>query len=58
MAYAQLLNDGSEIARVPLDPDRPAMNTQMGGQPPGTLTLRLPVRCPDTPVPVIELFLR
>ncbi|MFC9388483.1 alpha-L-fucosidase [Streptomyces venezuelae] len=58
VAYAQLLNDGSEIARVPLDPDRPAMNTQMGGQPPGTLTLRLPVRRPDTPVPVIELFLR
>lgn len=55
--YAQLLNDASEIVQEPLDPDRPAMNTQMGGQPAGTLTLRLPVRRPDTPVPVIELHL-
>ncbi|MBT2444461.1 alpha-L-fucosidase [Streptomyces sp. ISL-36] len=55
--YAQLLNDASEITRVHLDPDRPAINTQMGGQPAGTLTLRLPVQRPDTPVPVIELHL-
>ncbi len=42
--YAQLLNDASEI---PL--------TEDAG---GTLTLTLPVIKPDTPVPVIELFLR
>lgn len=55
--YAQLLNDASEVVRVRVDPDRPAVNTQMGGQPAGTLTLRLPVQRPDTPVPVIELHL-
>lgn len=31
--YAQLLNDASEVVRVQVDPDRPAVNTQMGGQP-------------------------
>ncbi|WP_434599327.1 alpha-L-fucosidase [Streptomyces sp. A5-4] len=55
--YAQLLNDASEIVRVEVDPDLPAQNTRMGGQAPGTLTLQLPVQRPDTPVPVIELFL-
>ncbi|MEN8654430.1 alpha-L-fucosidase [Streptomyces sp. 21So2-11] len=55
--YAQLLNDASEIVRVQVDPDLPAQNTRMGGQAPGTLTLQLPVQRPDTPVPVIELFL-
>ncbi|MER8233020.1 alpha-L-fucosidase [Streptomyces sp. NPDC094049] len=55
--YAQLLHDASEIVRLPPAPERRAMNTQMGGQPHGTLTLQLPVRRPDTPVPVIELFL-
>jgi alpha-L-fucosidase len=42
--YAQLLNDASEIPF-----------TEDAG---GTLTLSLPVIKPDTPVPVIELFLR
>ncbi|MFI6321821.1 alpha-L-fucosidase [Nonomuraea sp. NPDC050556] len=55
--YAQLLNDASEIKRVVVDPGETAQNTRMGGQPPGTLTLQLPVQRPDTPVPVIELFL-
>lgn len=55
--YAQLLKDASEVVPVHVDPDRPAVNTQMGGQPAGTLTLRLPVQRPDTPVPVIELHL-
>ncbi|WP_329114576.1 alpha-L-fucosidase [Streptomyces sp. NBC_01465] len=55
--YAQLLGDASEIVRVEVDPDQPAQNTRMGGQPDGTLTLQLPVRRPETPVPVIELFL-
>jgi alpha-L-fucosidase len=47
--YAQLLSDGSEI--------RLAENTRPGAQPPGTLTLELPVRRPEVAVPVIELFL-
>ncbi|MFD8492615.1 alpha-L-fucosidase [Amycolatopsis sp. NPDC059657] len=55
--YAQLLTDASEIEQVRIDPDQPAQNTRMGGQPEGTLTLRLPTRKPDSPVPVIELFL-
>lgn len=44
VAYAQLLNDASEI---PFAEDAG-----------GTLALTLPVIKPDTPVPVIELFLR
>ncbi|ANN17358.1 alpha-L-fucosidase [Amycolatopsis orientalis] len=55
--YAQLLDDASEIRQVHTDPGQTAQNTQMGGQPEGTLTLKLPIRKPDTPVPVIELFL-
>jgi len=57
VAYAQLLNDGSEIQRLELDPDRPAQNTTMRGAR-GTLTLKLPVQKPDVAVPVIELFLK
>ena len=59
MAYAQLLNDASEIAlRARSDPDQQAQNTGMGGQPAGTLTLQLPIQPPDVAVPVVELFLR
>jgi alpha-L-fucosidase len=57
VAYAQLLNDGSEIAFSADDPDQVAQNTLPGGQPPGTLTLQLPVQAPDVAVPVIELTL-
>lgn len=55
--YAHLMTDGSEIRRVMIDPNRPASNTQMGGQPEGTLTLELPVQRPAGALPVIELFL-
>ncbi|WP_166355395.1 alpha-L-fucosidase [Phytoactinopolyspora limicola] len=55
--YAQLLNDGSEIRRTQIPPDRVALTTEPGGQPPGTLTLTLPTVRPDVEVPVIELFL-
>jgi alpha-L-fucosidase len=55
--YAQLLSDASEIHLIEPDPTRVAENTQPGSQPPGTLTLQLPVRRPDVAVPVIELFL-
>jgi len=34
------------------------MMTDEPAQPPGTLTLRLPVRRPDVAIPVVELFLR
>ncbi|WP_328323510.1 alpha-L-fucosidase [Kribbella sp. NBC_00382] len=55
--YAQLLSDASEIHLIEPDPSRIAEHTQPGGQPPGTLTLQLPVRRPEVAVPVIELFL-
>jgi alpha-L-fucosidase len=57
VAYAQLLNDGSELAMReegdvahvgPVDP----------GAAGGLLTLTLPVRKPDVAVPVVELFLK
>jgi alpha-L-fucosidase len=55
--YAQFLHDASEVRRHVVDPGQPAQNTSPGGQPPGTLTLQLPVARPDVAVPVIELFL-
>ena len=58
MEYAQLLNDGSEVKIVPIDPHQQAQNTTMGGAGADTLTLRLPVQKPDVVVPVIELFLK
>lgn len=58
VTYAQLLNDGSEIAMRVIAPDTAAQNLTQGGQPEGTLTLALPVARPNVAVPVIELFLR
>ncbi len=55
--YAQLLNDGSEIGMLEIDPHQQAQNTTMAGQE-GALTLRLPVQRPPVAVPVIELFLK
>ena len=55
--YAQLLNDGSEIKLLTIDPKQTAHLTQMRGAP-GTLTLELPVEKPPVAVPVIELFLK
>ena len=55
--YAQLMADASELVPLHVDPDRVAQNTLMGGLPDGTLTLQLPIQRPDSPVPVIELFL-
>ncbi|MDP6778848.1 MAG: alpha-L-fucosidase [Candidatus Latescibacteria bacterium] len=56
VAYAQLLNDGSEI-RVQAPPAK-ASNVTPQGMGRDTLTLVLPVQKPDVAVPVIELFLR
>lgn len=58
VAYAQLLNDASEVQQILTDPHAKAANMEMGGQPPGTLTLKLPIRRPDALVPVVELFLK
>jgi alpha-L-fucosidase len=57
VAYAQLLNDASEIGLITLPPGASAGTIHQGGQPEGTLTLRLPVQRPDVALPVIELFL-
>ena len=57
VAYAQLLNDASEITYQESDPDREAQNTSMGGLAAGTLTLTLPTRQPAVAVPVVEIFL-
>lgn len=51
VAYAQLLNDASEVKMV--EPEK--HHTGAGKD---TLTLRLPVQTPDVAVPVIELFLK
>lgn len=57
VAYAQLLNDASEILHEETDPHQEAQNTSMGGLPADTLTLTLPTRRPDVAVPVVEIFL-
>ena len=57
VAYAQLLNDGSEVGLTSLPPGTHAGTIHPGGQPEGTLTLKLPVQRPDVAVPVVELFL-
>ena len=58
VGYAQLLNDASEVRMFAVDPNQRAQNTTMGGIPPGTLTLDLPVTQPPVEVPVVELFLK
>ena len=55
--YAQLLNDASEVGLISLPPGTQAGTIHPGGQPEGTLTLKLPVQRPDVAVPVVELFL-
>jgi len=56
--FARFLHDGSEVRREVISPGQEAFNTRLGGLPPGTLTLNVPVQEPDVLVPVIELFLR
>jgi alpha-L-fucosidase len=55
--YAQFLHDASEIVVESIDEGQAPDTTLMSGPPPGTLTLRLPVRRPEVAVPVVELFL-
>jgi alpha-L-fucosidase len=56
--FARFLHDGSEVRRQVIDPAQEAYNVSLGGLPPGTLTLDVPVQKPDVLVPVVELFLR
>ncbi len=53
VAYAQLLNDASEIR-----PCRKTYDGRHDWKQPGTLTLELPIQKPPVSVPVIELFLK
>jgi alpha-L-fucosidase len=57
VTHAQLLHDASEVAMELHDHARAATMTDEPAQPPGTLTLRLPVRRPEVEAPVVELFL-
>jgi alpha-L-fucosidase len=57
VAYAQFLHDGSQISISEPRPDTEVGLTTMGSAGPDTLTLKLPVAQPPSPVPVIELFL-
>ncbi|MER6577703.1 alpha-L-fucosidase [Nonomuraea sp. NPDC001023] len=57
--YAQFLHDGSEVRFHQADGDQHEHNNlALPSQPPGTLTLTLPVAAPDVPLPVVELVLR
>ena len=56
-AYAQLLNDASEVKRMEPDQNREIFNTTFHNEE-GTLVLELPVVRPDVAVPVVELFLK
>jgi alpha-L-fucosidase len=58
VAYAQLLNDGSELKMSVIDPHQSAQNTTLGGVAANTLTLELPIQPPPVIVPVVELFLK
>lgn len=53
----RLVSDGSEIGTVVLKEGLAAVHTKQGGQPEGTLTLKLPIEHPEGIVPVIELIL-
>jgi alpha-L-fucosidase len=55
--FARLLNDGSEIKMIEVDPHQQAQNITMAGTL-DTLTLELPIQKPDVAVPVIELLLK
>lgn len=57
VGFARFLHDGSEVRFHVIDAGQQAWNMTPGGQPPGTLTLEVPVTRPDVQVPVIELFL-
>lgn len=55
--HVQFLHDGAEVRTAVFAPGAAAVHTKQGGQPEGTLTLKLPVARPADTVPVIEIFL-
>lgn len=55
--FARFLHDGSEILVREIPADQEAFNLVPAAPAPGTLTLTLPTRRPDVPLPVIELLL-
>lgn len=57
VAYAQLLNDASEIKLIEHDPAKTAYLTGMGTTE-NAVILELPIQKPDVAVPVVELFLK
>ena len=57
VAYAQMLNDASEVKLIEHDPNKKAYLTGMGTTP-GAVILELPVQKPATAVQVVELFLK
>ena len=58
VAYAQLLNDASEVAFTEKASEIGFLPGERGAGEAGTLTLRLPVQQPRVAVPVVELFLK
>ena len=56
--FARLLNDGSEVKMIEIDPHQQAQTITPGGGRPDTLTLELPVQKPDVAVPVVELLMK
>ncbi len=58
IAYAQLLNDGSEVAWSESAAEPGFMAGERPAAAAGTVTLSLPVRSPAVTLPVIELFLK
>ncbi len=57
VAYAQLLNDASEVRYTEGDPHAKAQNTTMSGTE-GEIVLELPIQKPNVLVPVVEIFLK
>ena len=58
VAYAQLLNDASEIHFRVIPASQQAQNTTMGGIGADTVTLELPIQKPPVTAPVVEMFLK
>jgi alpha-L-fucosidase len=54
---ARFLHDGSQVRTTIAGTSEEAYVTASGPQPPGTLTLELPIRRPDVAIPVVELIL-
>jgi alpha-L-fucosidase len=57
VAYAQLLNDASEVRQLASIPEA-SYGAMTESRQARLLTLELPVKKPDVTVPVIELFLK